>query len=294
MGKVFKALSKSESEQPLPSLAALVIAEEEAAEAAQPHEPAEAPRRLHRPSFDAVRAHQQPAEAFDFMHFSLNAPATDAFDHEAHAAPTPRIKQTAPASNVVLDATRVDPHLVTFYDFDPRAAEEYNKTAITMISAAADQPLRRVLIASAQHGEGRRVVVGDVEHERRPLLRPELLVDVGCESLDARGVLPVGRQVLARRVVVNDVHDTFAPLRMRAQQFAVGQQAAQHVLRQLDAIDPRDQLPIADGVLQPVPVLGAGVALQYLSPRVTLLIFAAAVGLGILADAPSLLRRPGR
>jgi MFS family permease len=41
-----------------------------------------------------------------------------------------------------------------------------------------------------------------------------------------------------------------------------------------------------------LPVLGAGIALQYLSPRVTLLIFAAAVGLGILAAAPSLIRRP--
>ena len=43
-----------------------------------------------------------------------------------------------------------------------------------------------------------------------------------------------------------------------------------------------------------LPVLGAGGALQYLSPRVTLLIFAAAVALGILAAAPRLLRRPGR
>jgi predicted MFS family arabinose efflux permease len=41
-----------------------------------------------------------------------------------------------------------------------------------------------------------------------------------------------------------------------------------------------------------LPVLGAGVALQYLSPRVTLLIFAAAVGIGILAAAPLLVRGP--
>jgi MFS family permease len=40
-----------------------------------------------------------------------------------------------------------------------------------------------------------------------------------------------------------------------------------------------------------LPVLGAGVALQYLSPRVTLLIFATAVAIGILAAAPSLIRR---
>jgi MFS family permease len=43
-----------------------------------------------------------------------------------------------------------------------------------------------------------------------------------------------------------------------------------------------------------LPVLGAGVALQYLSPRVTLLIFAAAVAAGILAAAPLLVRRPAR
>jgi MFS family permease len=41
-----------------------------------------------------------------------------------------------------------------------------------------------------------------------------------------------------------------------------------------------------------LPVLGAGAALQYLSPRVTLLIFAAAVGAGILAAVPLLVRRP--
>jgi MFS family permease len=39
-----------------------------------------------------------------------------------------------------------------------------------------------------------------------------------------------------------------------------------------------------------LPVVGAGVALQHVSPRVTLLIFASAVGLGILAAAPHLVR----
>ena len=40
-----------------------------------------------------------------------------------------------------------------------------------------------------------------------------------------------------------------------------------------------------------LPVLGAGVALEYVRPRVTLLIFAAAVGLGILVAAPLLVAR---
>jgi len=39
-----------------------------------------------------------------------------------------------------------------------------------------------------------------------------------------------------------------------------------------------------------LPVLGLGIALQVLTPRVTLLIFGAVVGGGILAAAPFLLR----
>jgi predicted MFS family arabinose efflux permease len=41
-----------------------------------------------------------------------------------------------------------------------------------------------------------------------------------------------------------------------------------------------------------VPVVGAGVAFEHLSPRVTLLAFAVVVTLGILAAAPTLVRRP--
>ncbi len=40
-----------------------------------------------------------------------------------------------------------------------------------------------------------------------------------------------------------------------------------------------------------LPVLGLGIALQFLSPQVTLLVFGIAVGLGVLAAAPTLLRR---
>ena len=41
-----------------------------------------------------------------------------------------------------------------------------------------------------------------------------------------------------------------------------------------------------------LPVLGLGIALQFLSPQVTLLVFGIAVGIGVLTAAPTLLRRP--
>jgi hypothetical protein len=41
-----------------------------------------------------------------------------------------------------------------------------------------------------------------------------------------------------------------------------------------------------------IPVLGLGIALHYVSPRMTLLIFALIVAVGILAAAPLLVRPP--
>jgi capsular exopolysaccharide synthesis family protein len=220
MGKVFKALSKSENEQPQPSLAALVIAEEEAAEAAQPHEPSEVARRR-RANIEAVRTHHQPAEAFDFMHFSLNAPATDAFDHEAQVAPSPRGISRAAAGEVMLDATRVDPHLVSFYDFDPRAAEEYNKTAITMISAAADQPLRRVLIASAQHGEGRTCVALNLACALAQAKQRVLVVDTDLQRPSLHRLLGIEAGKGIAEVVINNLPASAATINVQPYGFHV-------------------------------------------------------------------------
>src|SRR6185295_8242672 len=105
MGKVFKALSKSESEQPRHSLAAVVVAEEEARAARN----------------NGAHKDQEAAETFDFLRFSLNAPATEAFDSDAAGGAMRRDAAISPAREVTLDAARIDPHLVAFYEFDPRA-----------------------------------------------------------------------------------------------------------------------------------------------------------------------------
>ena len=64
----------------------------------------------------------------------------------------------------------------------------------------------------------------------------------------------------------------------------------------ISASDPNDRASVlasfftAAFIGLSVPVVGLGVALQHLSPRVTLLIFGVVVGLGILAAAPVLVR----
>ncbi|MBO0860403.1 MAG: CpsD/CapB family tyrosine-protein kinase [Chloracidobacterium sp.] len=63
-----------------------------------------------------------------------------------------------PAREVDLRPKRLDPSLVAFSDFDPLDVAPYNRLVISLTSAAASRKLKRVLIASAQYGDGRTTV----------------------------------------------------------------------------------------------------------------------------------------
>jgi Mrp family chromosome partitioning ATPase len=59
---------------------------------------------------------------------------------------------------VLLDPTRIDPHLIALSDFNPRAAKYFDQVAVSLISISYKRLCKRVLVASAQHGEGRTCV----------------------------------------------------------------------------------------------------------------------------------------
>jgi len=63
-----------------------------------------------------------------------------------------------PAYEVDLRPKRLDPGLIAFTDLDPHAIAPYNRLVISLISAAASRKFKRVLIASAQYGDGRTTV----------------------------------------------------------------------------------------------------------------------------------------
>ena len=67
-------------------------------------------------------------------------------------------QKTRPVYEVDLRPKRLDPGLIAFNDFDPHDIAPYNQLAISLISAAASRKLKRVLIASAQYGDGRTTV----------------------------------------------------------------------------------------------------------------------------------------
>jgi Mrp family chromosome partitioning ATPase len=188
-----------------------------------------------------ARGDRDDQDQFNFLRYSLGASSTfggDRVRRDAATAALSRRSQAQPAREVTVDFSRMDPHLAAFYNFDRGASEQYNKLALTLISRAAERGLKRVLVASAHHGEGRtsvtlnlacalararqRVLVADCD-----LLQPSVMrmlgldCEIGMSEAFAGGmppgaaavrVLPFGFNVLpTRKRVDNPVELLAAP-----------------------------------------------------------------------------------
>ncbi|MBO0725792.1 MAG: CpsD/CapB family tyrosine-protein kinase [Blastocatellia bacterium] len=99
-------------------------------------------------------------EPDDIKRYALSGPASEAVSGSGEIirrdGAAVQVCQTIyPAREVDLKPGRLDPRLVAFHDFDPQAVAPYNRLVVSLISAAASRKLKRVLIASAQHGDGR-------------------------------------------------------------------------------------------------------------------------------------------
>jgi len=151
----------------------------------------------------------------DFIDYSLNA--LDAVEieernREIAARQAARKSQVKPSREVTVDPSRIALSLTAFQNLITDASEEYNRLAVTLITASGERPIKRVLIASAQHGEGRtsialnlscalaraqrRVLVVDADLHRPSLLRfLGVSTDVGLSDALRRG-LSAGSAVL--------------------------------------------------------------------------------------------------
>ena len=162
--------------------------------------------------FEGGPAHPQ----FDFMRYSLNAQTPferERTRREAAAQALVRRSLAEPSREVILDSSRIDPHIAAYYN--ARATDHYNKIAMGLISAAAGQKLKRVLIASADHGDGRtsvtlnlaralgragrRVLVVDCDLKRPSTLRMlGIKAEIGITETLRRGI-PAGAATIRVR-----------------------------------------------------------------------------------------------
>lgn len=125
------------------------------------------------------------AEEFDFVNYSLNAPDAAEIEQQNHEIETAHAARRAlaqPSREVDLDLESLAPQLISFHDVNTDASEEYNKLAVTLISAASERPLKRVLVASAQHGEGRTSVALNLACALARAQRRVLVVETDLHS----------------------------------------------------------------------------------------------------------------
>ena len=147
------------------------------------HYSLESAQSLPRPKADAVtvRPAHSPAHSYD----------------RASEVPAERVREA------LLDPTRIDPHLISLSDLNPRAAKYYDQVAVSLIAISYKRLLKRVLVTSALHGEGRTSVAlnlaGALARARQrvlvvdcDLLNPSVLRLLGLDA-------PVGLSEAVRR-----------------------------------------------------------------------------------------------
>jgi len=185
MGKVYEALKKAEADGNIGAAASSQVE-------------------------DISRRREKNGRGLDFIEYSLNAAASsDGENRNRELAQDPSIRRslTKPNRELSVDPSRIASQLITFQTVETNAGEEYNRLAVRLMTAAAERPIKRVLVASAEHGDGRtsitlnlacalakaqrRVLVIDTDLHRPSLLRMlGLSAELGLNDAVAKGSSP--------------------------------------------------------------------------------------------------------
>lgn len=111
------------------------------------------------------------------------------FEHSAAGAAPARVDPGAVAREVELDPSCIDPHLVAFTREDFVGAAEYDRLAVTLLLGAAERGVKRVLVGSARHGDGRTTVTLNLACALAAARRRVLVVDVDMQRPSAARML---------------------------------------------------------------------------------------------------------
>lgn len=197
MGTVYEALKKSEQEQQQAALNAF--------------------RGDGRGNGAAAVSERE--DDFDFVEYSLNTPSAVELGRAQQDLSVSSLTQ--PAREATLDVTRIDPHLVSFYDFDPRASDQYNQMATSLISSASERRLKRVLIASAQPGEGRTCVTLNLACALANAKQRVLVVDTDLRKPSVMRLLGLEAEVGIAEAIAQDLPAGAAAVKVQPAGFAV-------------------------------------------------------------------------
>jgi capsular exopolysaccharide synthesis family protein len=126
-----------------------------------------------------------------------------------------------PAQEVELTLARLDPHLVAIHELDPVAVGQFNRLAISLISGAAKRPLRKVLIASAHHGEGRTCVSLNLAAALARAKKRVLVVDSDLQRPSVCRLLGIDSEVGLAESLAQSLPPEETIIRIRPSEFHV-------------------------------------------------------------------------
>jgi len=140
----------------------------------------------------------------------------------------PQIRHVPPHQSLVrptrvteLTLARLDPHLVAIHELDPRAVAQYNKLAVSMISTTAKRILKRVLLVSAHHGEGRTCVTLNLAAALARARKRVLVIDTDLQRPSVSRLLGIDSEVGLAEAISHNLQPEEAIMRVMPADFHV-------------------------------------------------------------------------
>ncbi len=190
-------------------------------------------RRITRVAPDLVRFENNESQSINHGNDGnngKNSPAsrvTKALPDDDHALESqvrqlqPRHQLVRPARETELTLARLDPHLVAIHELEPRAVAQYNKLAVSIISGAAKRILKRVLLVSAHHGEGRTCVTLNLAAALARARMRVLVVDTDLQRPSVNRLLGIDSEVGLAEAVAHYLRPEEAVMRVLPADFDV-------------------------------------------------------------------------
>src|SRR5262245_57030015 len=184
-------------------------------------------RRVTRVAPDVIRFEESEAQHSNNGKNSLDSRVTKAFPDDETLLETqfrqlqPRTPQIRPARETELTLARLDPHLVAIHELDPLAVAQYNKLAISLISGAAKRMIKRVLLVSAHHGEGRTCVTLNLAAALARARKRVLVLDTDLHRPSVSRLLGIDSEVGLAEAVAHNLQPEDAVLRVMPADFHV-------------------------------------------------------------------------
>jgi Mrp family chromosome partitioning ATPase len=110
-----------------------------------------------------------------------------------------------PAREVTFDARRVDPSVATLSESTPRIAEQFDKLAVSLVMAAQQQPIKRILVASPNAGDGRTSAVINLATALAYAKQRVLVVDCDLRSPSVLRLLGIDAEIGLVETIARDL-----------------------------------------------------------------------------------------